>query len=57
MKMPIARTDARSGEQVVHRVCTDALTCVAEVMNDMEPLLADALSACHLVWRPGSVRF
>ncbi|MFC8015662.1 hypothetical protein [Streptomyces cinereoruber] len=57
MRMPIARTDARSDEQVVHCICIDALNCVAEVMDDMEPLLADALSACHLVWRPGSVRF
>ncbi|MER5570365.1 hypothetical protein ABT083_29825 [Streptomyces goshikiensis] len=56
MRMPSARMDSRSDEQAVHRICTDALTCVSEVLDDMEPLIAEALSACHLAWRPGTVR-
>lgn len=57
MRMPTARMDSRSDEQAVHRICTDALTCVAEAIDDMEPLITEALSARHLVWRPKSVRF
>ncbi|GAB2607092.1 hypothetical protein GCM10027168_44920 [Streptomyces capparidis] len=47
-----ANEDARRDEAAVHRICVEALSCIHEAMTDLEPLIAEALEACHLVWAP-----
>lgn len=55
--VPGANSDARRDETIVHRICVDALECVAAFLRDTDPLLAPALAACHLAWRPAETKF
>ncbi|MFF3208326.1 hypothetical protein [Streptomyces sp. NPDC002962] len=55
--VPGHSSDARRDEVTVHRVCVDALDCVAASMREIEPLLAPALAACHLAWLPDEAPF
>ncbi|MEV5013504.1 hypothetical protein ACIGW1_05060 [Streptomyces sp. NPDC053780] len=52
-RMVASAADARRDETLVHQICVDALACIGEAMDDLEPLLAESLSPCHLVWRGG----
>ncbi|OKJ09815.1 hypothetical protein AMK20_20245 [Streptomyces sp. TSRI0261] len=49
--MVASAEDAQRDEVLVHQICVDALTCITEAMVDIEPLIAESLSACHLAWR------
>lgn len=55
-RMVASNKDAQRDETLVHQICVDALTCVTTSMDDLEPLLAESLSACHLVWRSADAR-
>ncbi|KOG51000.1 hypothetical protein ADK76_37910 [Streptomyces griseoflavus] len=50
--VPAANADARRDETIVHRICVDALDCIATALREAEPLLEPALAASHLSWRP-----
>ncbi|MFD3908838.1 hypothetical protein ACFXOL_21000 [Streptomyces californicus] len=51
IKMVASAEDAQRDEVLVHQICVDALTCITEAMVDIEPLIAESLSACYLAWR------
>ncbi|XUZ27021.1 hypothetical protein ACQVDT_19580 [Streptomyces sp. RMIT01] len=50
-RMVASAEDAQRDEVLIHQICVDALTCITEAMVDIEPLIAESLSACHLAWR------
>ncbi|XMN04782.1 hypothetical protein ACK8N7_01360 [Streptomyces griseobrunneus] len=55
-RMVASNKDAQRDETLVHQIGVDALTCVTASMDDLESLLAESLSACHLVWRSADAR-
>jgi hypothetical protein len=50
-RMVASAEDAQRDEVLIHQICVDALICITKTMVDIEPLIAESLSACHLAWR------
>ncbi|MFJ6385888.1 hypothetical protein ACIQI7_38530 [Kitasatospora sp. NPDC092039] len=46
----VVNTDAENDEGHHHRVVSDALVMLADAMDAMDPLIADAARSCHVTW-------